>query len=64
MPAGEDEHCLVPSFARRQRPEWRGAMHWDLGSTGLLYLAGMSIIFGLVAQLLAWRAGPKWLGLQ
>jgi len=36
-------------------------MEWDLGSTGLLYLAGMSIIFGLLAQLLSWRAGPKWL---
>ena len=36
-------------------------MEWDLGSTGLLYLAGMSIVFGLFAQLLSWRAGPKWL---
>ena len=36
-------------------------MHWDLGLSGLLYLAGMSIIFGLVAQLLSWRAAPKWL---
>jgi hypothetical protein len=36
-------------------------MHWDLGWSGLLYLAGMSIIFGLLAQLLSWRAAPKWL---
>ena len=36
-------------------------MHWDLGMSGLLYLAAMSIVFGLVAQLLAWRAAPKWL---
>jgi hypothetical protein len=34
---------------------------WDLGSSGLLYLAAMSIGFGLLAQLLAWRAAPKWL---
>ena len=36
-------------------------MQWDLGLNGLLYLAAMSIVFGLLAQLLAWRAGPKWL---
>jgi hypothetical protein len=36
-------------------------MHWDLGLNGLLYLAAMSIVFGLFAQLLAWRAAPKWL---
>ncbi len=36
-------------------------MDWDLGSTGLLYLAAMSIGCGLLAQLLSWRAGPKWL---
>ena len=36
-------------------------MQWDLGLNGLLYLAAMSITFGLLAQLLAWRAGPKWL---
>jgi hypothetical protein len=34
-------------------------MDWDLGSRGLLYLAAMSIGFGLLAQLLAWRAAPK-----
>jgi hypothetical protein len=27
----------------------------------LLYLAAMSIGFGLLAQLLSWRAAPKWL---
>jgi hypothetical protein len=36
-------------------------MEWDLGSSGLLYLAAMSIVFGLLAQVLAWRAAPKWL---
>ena len=36
-------------------------MEWDLGLNGLLYLAAMSIGFGLFAQLLAWRAGAKWL---
>ena len=36
-------------------------MDWDLGSSGLLYLAAMSIAFGLLAQLLSWRAAPKWL---
>ena len=36
-------------------------MDWDLGSSGLLYLAAMSIGFGLLAQLLSWRAAPKWL---
>ena len=36
-------------------------MDWDLGSSGLLYLAAMSIGFGLLAQLLSGRAAPKWL---
>ena len=36
-------------------------MHWDLGWSGLFYLAAMSVIFGLLAQLLAWRVAPKWL---
>jgi hypothetical protein len=36
-------------------------MEWDLGFRGLLYLAGMSLGFGLLAQLFAWRAGVKWL---
>jgi len=36
-------------------------VQWDLGLNGLLYLAAMSIGFGLLAQLLSWRAGPKWL---
>jgi hypothetical protein len=34
---------------------------WDLGFKGLMYLATMSIGFGLLAQLLAWRAAPNWL---
>lgn len=36
-------------------------MDWDLGPSGLLYLGAMSIVFGLLAQLLSWRAAPKWL---
>jgi hypothetical protein len=36
-------------------------MDWDLGPSGLLYLAVMSIVFGLLAQLLSWRAAPRWL---
>lgn len=36
-------------------------MEWDLGLKGLLYLAAMSIGFGVVAQLLSGRAAPKWL---
>jgi hypothetical protein len=36
-------------------------MDWDLGSSGLLYLAAMSIGFGLLAQLLSGRDAPKWL---
>jgi hypothetical protein len=36
-------------------------MRWDLGSSGLLYLAAMSIVFGVLAHLLSWRVAPKWL---
>ncbi len=36
-------------------------MDWDLGSRGLLYLAAMSIGFGLLAHLLSGRSAPKWL---
>lgn len=36
-------------------------MDWDLGSNGLLYLAAMSLGFGLLAQLLSWRVAPNWL---
>ena len=36
-------------------------MDWDLGWTGVLYLAAMSVGFGLLAQLLSWRAAPRWL---
>ena len=36
-------------------------MTWDLGSGGLLYLAAMSIAFGLLAQVLARRVAPDWL---
>ena len=36
-------------------------MEWDLGLRGLLYLGAMSVVFGLLAQLLSWRVAPKWL---
>jgi hypothetical protein len=36
-------------------------MNWDLGLNGVLYLAVMSVGFGLLAQLLSGRAAPKWL---
>ena len=36
-------------------------MTWDLGWSGLLYLAAMSIGFGLLAQVLSWRVAPDWL---
>lgn len=35
-------------------------MEWDLGAGGLLYLAAMSIGFGLVALLLSGRKAPFW----
>jgi hypothetical protein len=34
-------------------------MEWDLGPVGLALLAGMSLGFGLVAQLLAGRTTPR-----
>jgi hypothetical protein len=37
-------------------------MDWDLGSSGLLYLAAMSIGFGLLAQLLSGRAARNGCG--
>ena len=36
-------------------------MDWDLGLQGIALLLGMSIGFGVVAQLLLWRATPHWL---
>jgi hypothetical protein len=35
-------------------------MNWDLGLNGLLYLAAMSIGYGLLAQALTWKVAPKW----
>ena len=37
-------------------------MDWDLGINGLLYLAAMSVGFGVLTQLILWRDAPKWLG--
>ena len=36
-------------------------MEWDLGWSGLLYLAAMSVGFGVLAHVLCWRVAPKWL---
>ena len=38
-------------------------MTWDLGLWGLAYLLGMSLLFGLVAHLIAGRVTTKWLWL-
>jgi hypothetical protein len=38
-------------------------MDWDLGIRGLGLLMAMSIGFGLIGQLLAWRLTPHWLWL-
>ncbi len=37
-------------------------MHWDLGLEGVGLLLGMSLGFGLVAELLAGRHTTRWLG--
>jgi hypothetical protein len=37
-------------------------MDWDLGTNGLLYLAAMSVVAGLVAHLLAGRRVARWFG--
>jgi hypothetical protein len=36
-------------------------MEWDLGIRGIGLLLVMSVGFGLVGQLLAWRLTPHWL---
>ena len=36
-------------------------MEWDLGSLGLATLLGMSLAFGLIAQLLAGRDTTRWM---
>lgn len=38
-------------------------MTWDLGLSGLAYLLAMSLVFGLVAHLIAGRVTTKWLWL-
>jgi hypothetical protein len=38
-------------------------MRWDLGLSGLAYLLGMSLVFGLFAHLAASRVTTKWIGL-
>ena len=35
-------------------------MVWDIGLRGLAILIGYSLLFGLVAQLVLWRAGNRW----
>jgi hypothetical protein len=36
-------------------------MKWDLGLWGALYLFAMSLAFGVVAHVVAWRVTTKWL---
>jgi len=38
-------------------------MEWDLGSTGVMVLIGMSLAFGLLAQLFAGRGTSRWMWL-
>lgn len=38
-------------------------MQWDLGLQGFAVLVGMSLAFGLVAQLIVGRATSRWLWL-
>jgi heme/copper-type cytochrome/quinol oxidase subunit 2 len=38
-------------------------MHWDLGLGGLAYLAGMSLAFGVLAEVVMWRATSHWVWL-
>lgn len=38
-------------------------MQWDLGIGGLGYLLGMSLIFGVFAQLVFWGRSTWWVGL-
>ena len=38
-------------------------MHYDLGLQGLGILIGLSLGFGVIAQLLLWRWVPRWLWL-
>ena len=38
-------------------------MQWDLGQQGLAVLAVMSLVFGVVAQVIAGRATTRWLWL-
>jgi hypothetical protein len=39
----------------------RRLMEWDLGIRGVGLLLAMSLGFGLIGQLLAWRLTPHWL---
>ena len=36
------------------------AVVWDIGLRGLGILVGYSLVFGVVAQLVLWRAGMRW----
>lgn len=38
-------------------------MVWDLGLNGIALLAGMSIVFGLLTELVASRWANRWIGL-
>jgi Na+/proline symporter len=38
-------------------------MQWDLGWQGIGVLAGLSVGFGILAQLLFWARSTRWVGL-
>ena len=38
-------------------------MRWDLGITGLAVLAGMSLVFGVIAHLIVGRTAMRWVWL-
>jgi Na+/proline symporter len=38
-------------------------MQWDLGVQGVLVLAGMSLVFGVIAQAVFWSRATWWVGL-
>jgi hypothetical protein len=40
-----------------------GAVQWDLGFQGLVVLAGMSLVFGLIAQVVLGSITTRWLWL-
>jgi phosphatidylserine synthase len=67
-------HAALPPAAPAVWTIWsidsRGSWHkevdaveWDLGFGGLAVLAGMSLAFGLIAQVALWSRTTRWLWL-